>query len=116
MHRLDRVLGIVLALRGGKEVSAQQLAARFRVSTRTIYRDMQALSELGVPIYSERGRSGGFRLLAGYFLPPIMFTQDEALGLVVGLTSLQAMRSKPFAQALETAEKKLVAAVPEGLR
>jgi predicted DNA-binding transcriptional regulator YafY len=116
MNRLDRALGIVLALRGGEEVSAQQLAKRFRVSSRTIYRDMQTLSTLGVPIYSERGRAGGFRLLAGYFLPPIMFTEDEAMGLIVGLTLLQALRSRPFAQALDTAEKKLVAAVPDSLR
>jgi predicted DNA-binding transcriptional regulator YafY len=116
MNRLDRALGIVLALRGGKEASAQQLAERFGVSSRTIYRDLQTLSTLGVPVYSQRGRAGGFRLLPGYFLPPIMFTEDEALGLVVGLTLLQAMRSRPFAQALDTAEKKLVAAVPDNLR
>lgn len=116
MNRLDRALGIVLALRAGKEVSAQQLAQRFEVSPRTIYRDMETLSALGVPIYAERGRAGGFRLLEGYFLPPIMFTQDEALGLVVGLTLLQALRSRPFTLALDTAEKKLVAAVPEQLR
>jgi predicted DNA-binding transcriptional regulator YafY len=116
MNRFDRALGIVLALRGDKEVSAQQLAKRFGVSSRTIYRDMQSLSTLGVPIYSERGRAGGFRLLAGYFLPPIMFTEDEALGLILGLTLLQAMRSRPFSQALDTAEKKLVAAVPDSLR
>lgn len=116
MNRLDRALGIVLALRGGKEVSAQQLARRFEVSPRTIYRDMETLSALGVPVYAERGRSRGFRLLEGYFLPPIMFTQDEALGLVVGLTLLQAMRSRPFALALDTAEKKLVAAVSDQLR
>lgn len=116
MNRLDRALGIVLALRGGKEVSAQQLAQRFEVSPRTIYRDMETLSALGVPVYAERGRAGGFRLLEGYFLPPIMFTQDEALGLVVGLTLLQSMRSRPFALALDTAEKKLVAAVSDPLR
>jgi predicted DNA-binding transcriptional regulator YafY len=116
MNRLDRALGIVLVLRGGKEVSAQQLAQRFAVSPRTIYRDMETLSALGVPIYAERGRAGGFRLLEGYFLPPITFTQDEALGLVVGLTLLQAMRSRPFTLALDTAEKKLAAAVSDQLR
>ena len=113
MHRLDRALGILLALRGGKEVSAQQLAKQFEVSSRTIYRDMETLSALGVPIYAERGRAGGFRLLQGYFLPPIMFTRDEALGLVIGLTLLQAMRSRPFALALDSAEKKLLAAVSD---
>jgi predicted DNA-binding transcriptional regulator YafY len=115
MTRLDRALGIVLALRSGKEMTARQLAQRFQVSLRTIHRDIETLSVLGVPVYTERGRRGGFRLLEGYFLPPIMFTQDEALGLVAGLTLLQAMRSHPFAAALDTAEKKLVAAVPDHL-
>lgn len=116
MHRLDRALGILLALRGGKTVSAQALAQRFEVSLRTIYRDVEILGELGVPVYAERGRGGGFRLMEGYFLPPIMFTRDEALGLIVGLTLLEAMRSKPFALALDTAEQKLVAAVSDQLR
>jgi predicted DNA-binding transcriptional regulator YafY len=116
MTRLDRALGIVLALRSGHEMTARQLAQRFQVSSRTIYRDVETLSALGVPIYTERGRGGGFRLVEGYFLPPIMFTQDEALGLVAGLTLLQAMRSHPFAAALDTAEKKLVAAVSDHLR
>jgi predicted DNA-binding transcriptional regulator YafY len=116
MNRLDRALGILLFLRGKKEVSAQELARRFEVSSRTIYRDIETLSALGVPIYAERGRDGGFRLLEGYFLPPITFTQDEALGLVVGLTFLRSLRSKPFAAAMDTAEKKLLAAVSDQLR
>lgn len=116
MHRLDRALGILLFLRGNREVSAQELARRFEVSSRTIYRDIETLSALGVPIYAERGRAGGFRLLEGYFLPPITFTQDEALALVVGLTLLRSLRSKPFAVAMDTAEKKLMAAVSDQLR
>lgn len=116
MNRLDRALGILLFLRGNKEVSAQELARRFEVSSRTIYRDIETLSALGVPIYAERGRAGGFRLLEGYFLPPITFTQDEALALVVGLTLLRSLRSKPFAVAMDTAEKKLLAAVSDQLR
>ncbi len=116
MNRLDRALGILLFLRSGKGVSAAELARRFEVSPRTIYRDMELLSALGVPIYAERGRGGGFRLLEGYFLPPIMFTQDEALGLMVGLSLLESLRARPFAAALETAGRKLVAAVSEQLR
>jgi predicted DNA-binding transcriptional regulator YafY len=116
MNRLDRALGILLYLRSSKGVSAGALARRFEVAPRTIYRDVELLSTLGVPIYAERGRRGGFRLLEGYFLPPIMFTQDEALGLMVSLSLLHSLRSKPFAPDLETAERKLVAAVSEPLR
>src|SRR5262249_46990974 len=73
-------------------------------------------SALGVPIYAQRGRGGGFRLLEGYFLPPVTFTQGEALALVVGLALLSSLRSKPFVAHLETAREKLVAAVPEAMR
>jgi predicted DNA-binding transcriptional regulator YafY len=63
MGRFERALGILLHLRSGKEVSAFDLAQHFGVSRRTIYRDMEMLSALGVPVYAERGHAGGFRLL-----------------------------------------------------
>src|SRR5260370_34031847 len=66
MNRFERALGILLHLRSGKEISASDLAQRLEVSRRTIYRDMDVLSTLGVPIYAERGHAGGFRLLEGY--------------------------------------------------
>lgn len=113
--RFDRILGILLLLRSGQTVSAAELARRFEVSPRTIYRDIDTLSSLGVPVYAERGREGGFRLLEGYFLPPLMFSTGEAVSLLLGLTLLRSLRSKPFPTELETAEKKLLAAVPDYL-
>src|SRR5262249_41770287 len=115
MNRLDRALGILLLLRGGTAVSARWLAQRFEVSPRTIYRDVATLSALGVPLYTERGRGGGIRLLDGYFLPPVMLTQREALVLTLGLALLGSLRAKPFAADMETAGRKLAAAVPEAL-
>src|SRR5919199_4355861 len=116
MNRFDRTLGLLLLLRGGRIWSATELAGRFGVSPRTIYRDVETLSALGVPVYAEMGRAGGFRLLQGYFLPPVMFTVGEAVSLLLGLTLPRGLRSKPFAAELGTAEQKLLAAVPEGLR
>jgi predicted DNA-binding transcriptional regulator YafY len=116
MNRFDRTLGLLLLLRGGRVWSATELAGRFGVSARTIYRDVETLSALGVPVYAEMGRTGGFRLLQGYFLPPVMFSLGEAISLLLGLTLLGGLRSKPFAAELGTAEQKLLAAVPEGLR
>lgn len=116
MNRLDRALGILLLLRKGNTVSATDLAAHFEVSIRTIYRDIEALSELGIPVYAEMGREGGFRLLAGYFLPPIMLSANEATSLLLGLTLLRRLRVAPFPQEIETAEHKLLAALPEHLR
>src|SRR5947209_4916431 len=116
MRLFDRLFGILLLLRGGHAVPAADIARRFGVSRRTVHRDMDTLSALGIPVYAERGRGGGFRLLPGYFLPPIMFAEEEAISLVLGLTLLGSLRAAPYAAALEAAERKLLAAVPERLR
>lgn len=116
MQRFDRILGILLFLRGGQMVSATSLGRHFAVSTRTIYRDVEVLSALGVPVYAERGREGGFRLLEGYFLPPLMFTQGEAIALLIGLTMQRSLQAIPFPKERELAEKKLLTALPDHLR
>jgi predicted DNA-binding transcriptional regulator YafY len=116
MNRLDRALGILLVLRGGKTISAAELSRRFEVSQRTIYRDIEALCAVGVPIYAEMGRAGGFRLVEGYFLPPVMFSVGEAVSLLLGLALLRSLRARPFAAEIETADQKLLAAVPDQLR
>lgn len=116
MERFQRILGILLYLRSGKEVSALDLAQHFGVSRRTIYRDMETISALGVPVYAERGHAGGFRLLEGYFLPPVMFSKGEAVSLLLSVTLLRSLRARPFPADLLTAEKKLLAAMPETLR
>ena len=112
MKRTDRMLGILLRLRGERVVTASELASHFEVSVRTIYRDIDALNELGVPIYVERGRTGGFRLLQGYFLPALAFTKEEAISLALGVTLLRSLRTRPHASALDAAERKLLAAMP----
>jgi predicted DNA-binding transcriptional regulator YafY len=119
MQRFDRFsrnLGILLFLRSKPSISAAELARQFEVSTRTIYRDLERLSALGVPLYAERGRQGGVRLLPGYFLPPLMFTRSEAIALLLGLTLQRSLRAIPFPTEREMAEKKLLAALPDPLR
>lgn len=116
MRELDRILGILLALQSQRRISARHLAGRFGVSTRTVYRDLQTMSLLGIPIYAERGRNGGIRLLEGYFLPPLMFTRSEAIALLLGVISLRTLRAVPFEADVDTATQKLLAAVPEHLR
>jgi predicted DNA-binding transcriptional regulator YafY len=119
VNRLDRALGILLLLRQGKTVSAAELAERFEVSQRTIYRDIALLGELGelgVPVYAEMGCEGGFRLMEGYVLPPIMFTEGESISLLIGLALLGILRVKPYETELESARHKLLAALPEHLR
>jgi len=116
MKRFDRILGILLFLRSKPSISAAELARQFETSTRTIYRDLETLSALGVPLYAERGRRGGVRLLPGYFLPPLMFTQQEAIALLLGLALQRSLRAIPFPTERELAEKKLLAALPDTLR
>jgi len=116
MGRFDRLFGILLVLQQARSVSATQLARQFEVSTRTIYRDLQALSALGVPLYATRGHGGGIRLLEGYFLPPLTFSRGEAIVLLLGLTLLRSLRTFPFPEEVETAVQKLLVAVPDPLR
>lgn len=82
MNRTDRLVAIVLHLQGRRVVRAQELAERFAVGLRTIYRDMAALGEAGAPIAGEAGV--GYSLVKGYHLPPVMLTADEAGALFLG--------------------------------
>ena len=116
MNRFDRMLGLLLLLRSGKPMAANALAQKFEVSRRTIYRDLDTLSELGVPVYAERGREGGFQLLDGYFLPPLMFSTGEAVSLILGLALWRSLHARPFIADLESAERKLLAIMPAHLR
>lgn len=82
MNRIDRLLAIVLELQGRDRVTAAELARTFEVTTRTVYRDIQALGESGVPVVSAPGQ--GYWLMEGYFLPPVSLNADEAVMLVLG--------------------------------
>ncbi|EFH82675.1 helix-turn-helix transcriptional regulator [Ktedonobacter racemifer] len=116
MAHIDRLFGILLILQRKRSVSAAQLARQFEVSTRTIYRDLQTLSALGVPVYTSRGHGGGIHLLEGYFLPPLTFSRGEGIMLLVGLTLLQSLHTFPFPAEVKTAVQKLLVAVPDSLR
>src|SRR5258708_39181371 len=112
MQRFDRILGILLFLRSNRSVSAAQLARQFEASTRTIYRDLETLSALGAPLYAERGRQGGVRLVPADFLPPLMFTQQDASVLLLGLTLQKSLQATSFPAEREMAEIQLLAAIP----
>ncbi len=109
-------MGILLLLRGGRVVSATELASRFEVSVRTVYRDIEVLSGLGVPVSADMGRTGGFRLREGYFLPPVSFGPEEAASLLLGLIFMRRLRVMPFPKEADFAERKLLAVLPSGTR
>jgi predicted DNA-binding transcriptional regulator YafY len=79
MNRIDRLVAILIHLQSKRLVTAQEIADRFEMSLRTVYRDVKALEEAGVPICSEAGR--GYSIMQGYHLPPVMFTRFEASAL-----------------------------------
>lgn len=87
MNRIDRLTAILVQLQSKKVVTAQEIADRFDISLRTVYRDVRALEEGGVPIGAEAGT--GYFLMDGYHLPPVMFTQEEANALVLGAKLIQ---------------------------
>lgn len=90
--RFDRIVAILIQLQSKRIVKAQELADRFEVSLRTIYRDIRSLEASGVPIYSEAGI--GYSLVDGYRLPPVMFTREEASSFIASEKLMQTFIDK----------------------
>ncbi len=113
--RADRLVSLVLLLRQRGQLTAAELARELEVSTRTVLRDIEALSAAGVPVYADRGRNGGFSLLPGFRAELTGLNHDEALAL---LTAGSARGGQVFGlgAALASAMRKVVDALPEGHR
>lgn len=101
MNRLDRLTAILTQLQSKRLVRANEFAERFGVSLRTIYRDMRALEEAGVPIIGEAGQ--GYALVEGYRLPPVMFTREEALSFLVAEKVLEKVVDKESGKNFQSA-------------
>jgi len=113
--RADRLVSLVLLLRQHGRLSAARLARELEVSTRTVLRDIEALSAAGVPVYAERGRHGGFALLPGFHTELTGLTHDEALALLVA-GSRRGAQVFGLGSALASAMLEVVDALPEGHR
>lgn len=110
MNRTDRLVAMVLYLQGRRVVRACELAEHFEVTERTVYRDISALSEAGVPIAGEAGV--GYTLMKGYHLPPVMFTAEEASSLFVGGELVKQFTDPSLHAPMTTALDKLRAVLP----
>ncbi|HKG24485.1 MAG TPA: HTH domain-containing protein, partial [Thermomicrobiales bacterium] len=110
MNRSDRLTGIIIALQTRRQTAAQ-LAERFEVSRRTILRDVDALSQIGVPVVALPGSGGGFELVDGYWLQPVQLTSDEAGALLLAARSLTDHPAGPLAGPGRSAVDKLRAAL-----
>lgn len=107
MNRIDRLHAILTHLQSKKRVTAQEIADRFNISLRTVYRDVKALDESGVPVIGEAG--SGYTIMEGYRLPPVMFTQEEAAALLLGGKLAAHMTDASVKKHFETALFKIKA-------
>jgi predicted DNA-binding transcriptional regulator YafY len=105
VKRFDRIVAILIQLQSKRIVKAQELADRFEVSLRTIYRDIRTLEASGVPIVSEAGI--GYSIMEGYRLPPVMFTREEAGSFVAAEKLMQKFTDKSLGAYYESAMFKL---------
>jgi predicted DNA-binding transcriptional regulator YafY len=113
MNRTDRLLAIVLELQGKRWRRAEDLAETFETSKRTIYRDMLALGEAGVPIVSIPGR--GYSLVEGYFLPPVSFSADEAT-ILLGADVMAQSFDAHYQTVAASASRKILGVLPDAQR
>jgi predicted DNA-binding transcriptional regulator YafY len=112
MRKKSRLFALAEALRARRTgVTAQELATRFGVTLRTIYRDLEALQDAGMPIRADRGRGGGYALDKTYQLPPVNFTAREGALLVALARLATEQRLIPFPAAIERAADKVKAAL-----
>lgn len=115
-HPTTRVLTVLELLQARQRVSGPELAERLEVDVRTVRRYVLMLQELGIPVEATPGRGGGYRLRPGYKLPPLMFSDDEALALTLGLLVTRRLGLEGAAPSVEGALAKLERVLPERLR
>lgn len=111
-----RVLTVLEILQSRDQVSGSELAERMEISLRTVQRYIARLQDLCIPVEAVRGVGGFYRLKAGFRLPPLMFSDEEAFALMLGLQGLRQLGLAAFAPATEGAAAKLGRVLPEALR
>ena len=115
-HPTTRLLTVLELLQAHTRLSGAELARRLEVDPRTIRRYVTMLQDLGIPVEAERGRHGGYRLRPGYKLPPLLFTEEEALAVTLGLLSARRLGLAAAAPAVEGALAKVERVLPEAVR
>jgi predicted DNA-binding transcriptional regulator YafY len=114
VNRTDRLVSMVMLLQSRRVITAAQLAEHFEITERTVYRDLAALGEGGVPIVGEPGV--GYSLMSGYCLPPVMFSPEEAFAFVTGGLLVERMTDASMRDAIRSAMGKVTAVLPPGLQ
>jgi predicted DNA-binding transcriptional regulator YafY len=115
-HTATRLITLIMLLQRQPNQRAADLAAALDVSERTLHRYIGMLEEMGIPIYSERGRNGGFSLARGYRMPPLVFTPEEAVAVHLGTSLVNEVWGKLYEEAAHGALAKLDNVLPEEQR
>jgi predicted DNA-binding transcriptional regulator YafY len=113
---VGRVLTLLELLQAYRRLSAAEIGRRLKIDARTVRRYVAGLQDMGIPVESERGRAGGYLLRPGFKIPPLMFTNEEALAIVLGLLSVQRLGLVSDPSAVQGAMAKLNRVLPDGLR
>ena len=111
-----RVLAALELLQSRRQISGAELGKCLEVDRRTVRRYISVLEELGIPVTTEQGRYGGYRLVAGFKLPPMMFTDEETLAVALGLLAARQLGLASYAPAIAGAEAKLERVMPDNLK
>ena len=111
MNRIDRLTAILIQLQTKRWVTAGEIADRYEISQRTVYRDIRALEEAGVPIGSEPGK--GYFIVDGYHLPPVMFTRDEAGAMLIAEKLVDKLTDDSVRKKYVSATDKIKSILPE---
>ena len=111
-----RLITLILTLQRQPGQKAADLANRLGVSVRTLHRYFEMLDEMGVPVYAERGPYGGFSLVRGYKLPPLVFTPEEAVAVSLGTSLVREMWGQLYHEAAQGALAKLENVLPDEQR
>lgn len=115
-HPASRVLAVLELLQAHGRMSGSELARRINVDVRTLRRYIRVLEDIGIPITAERGRYGAYSLIAGFKLPPMMFSEDEALAISIGLMAARGLGLADAAPAVASAQAKLERVMPPTLK
>lgn len=116
MQKSQRLIQLIMMINAKKSFTVRELADEFGLSTRTITRDLQELSELGIPIYSIQGRGGGYKLLQDRMLPPISLSESEAIAMFFACQSLDYFGSLPFGEGAGSALQKFYHYLPADIK
>jgi predicted DNA-binding transcriptional regulator YafY len=113
---VGRLLTLIELLQVYRQLNAEEIASRLEVTPRTVRRYITGLQEMGIPVETERGPAGGYRLRRGFKLPPLMLSNDEALVMIIGLLAAQRLGLSASGTAVQGALAKLDRLLPEAQR